>query len=65
MDKGLYLQGLEDYTNKTILVVENGQAEKIGGEASVPIKVKAIQDKTLLMRKGESVRVIYEGKTYM
>lgn len=22
MDKGLYLQGLEDYTNKTILVVE-------------------------------------------
>ena len=48
-----------------LLVVENGQAEKIGVAASVPIKVKAIQDKTLLMRKGESVRVIYEGKTQL
>lgn len=66
--------GLNQYEQKSLLeqgtfslpetlVVENGQAEKIGGVASVPIKVKAIQDKTLLMRKGESVRVIYEGKT--
>ena len=45
------------------LVVENGQAEKIGGTASIPLKVESVQDKTLLMRKGESVRVIYEGKT--
>ena len=61
--------GLNQYEQKSLLeqgtfslpetlVVENGQAEKIGGAASVPIKVKAIQDKTLLMRKGESVRVI-------
>ncbi len=66
--------GLNQYEQKSLLeqgtfslpetlVVENGQAEKIGGVASVPIKVKTIQDKTLLMRKGESVRVIYEGKT--
>lgn len=28
MDKGLYLQGLEDYTNKTILVVKQPQSTK-------------------------------------
>lgn len=66
--------GLNQYEQKSLLeqgtfslpetlVVENGQADKIGGAASVPLKVKTIQDKTLLMRKGESVRVIYEGRT--
>ena len=66
--------GLNQYEQKSLLeqgtfslpetlVVENGQAEKIGGTASIPLKVESIQDKTLLMRKGESVRVIYEGKT--
>ena len=55
--------GLNQYEQKSLLeqgtfslpetlVVENGQADKIGGAASVPLKVKTIQDKTLLMRKG-------------
>lgn len=42
--------------------VENGQADRIGEKAKVSLKVKNVEDKKLLMRTGEEVRVVYEGK---
>lgn len=65
--------GLNNYEPKSLLeqgtvslpegiMVENGQAERIGGSVKVSLKAREVEDKILLMRKGETVRVVYEGK---
>lgn len=65
--------GLENYSlhslldtklpdREEILPVKNGQSSQLGETACTGIKAGEAKDRKLLMREGETVRVVYEGK---